>query len=191
LVAHEISLQPPSVAARTKITDREFTRRRDLLTNLVERKQQLISLAKASPSNNVSSAERDDLMSGKGRSFGARETEQTRNLDSQGLLVMQNTVIDAQDQTIDRLGDSVLRTMKIAKTINQEADVHNAILDDLSVKTDKTTNLVKKETQRVARFTEKQKTCALWVVIILLIIVIIVLAATDGGCKLISWATKC
>jgi len=168
--------------SRTKMTDREYTRRKDLLNNLIARKDQLNMLAKSS-TNSVSSAERDDLIGGKGRTFAARETEQTKGNDNQNLLNMQDQVIKSQDVALDSLNESVLRTMKIAKTINQEADIHNEILDDLNTKTDKTTNLVKRETERVSRFTEKQKTGCLWVIICLLVIVLIVLIATDGGCK--------
>lgn len=54
--------------------------------------------------------DRAELMDSEGASSRARETEQTADLDNQGLLQMQNRVMQSQDNELEELERTVAST---------------------------------------------------------------------------------
>ena len=70
-----------------------------------------------------------------GRVFGAppppRETEETRPLDSNGLLQLQQAKIEDQDTNLSQLSAILQRQKHLGLAINAEIGQHNELLDQL------------------------------------------------------------
>ncbi|TCD71470.1 hypothetical protein EIP91_008850 [Steccherinum ochraceum] len=75
-----------------------------------------------------------------GRVFGAPkpvETEQTRPLDEGGLLQLQQTQMEQQDQHLSQLSSVLQRQKHLGVAINQEIREQNEMLDDLTNEVDR------------------------------------------------------
>ncbi|KAE8742354.1 hypothetical protein FOCC_FOCC012154 [Frankliniella occidentalis] len=88
---------------------------------------------------------------------------------------MTQQVIREQDAGLEELAKIISRQKDIARTIGDEVDVHNEILDDLADGIDRTTVGLMNETRQVRTISRKDSTCGLWTVIILLFIAILVI----------------
>ncbi|KAG2199629.1 hypothetical protein INT46_010556 [Mucor plumbeus] len=76
-----------------------------------------------------------------GRAFGAaaaqrqkqitKETEETRGLDNEGLLVYQNQIMGDQDQQVQQFGAILARQKQLGISIGHELETQNQILDEL------------------------------------------------------------
>lgn len=74
-----------------------------------------------------------------GRAFGAaalkrqqaKETEATRGLDNEGLLVYQNQIMEDQDQQVKQFGAILARQKQLGISIGHELETQNEILDEL------------------------------------------------------------
>lgn len=77
-----------------------------------------------------------------GRAFGAaavqrkkdqlaKETEVTRGLDNEGLLLNQQQIMGDQDQQVQQFGSILARQKQLGITIGQELETQNQILDEL------------------------------------------------------------
>ena len=79
-----------------------------------------------------------------GRVFGAaanqapQETTETRPLDDQGLLQLQQTKMDNQDGQLEQLSSVLQRQMRLGQEIGKEIGEQNDMLDDLSTQVDRT-----------------------------------------------------
>lgn len=103
-------------------------------------------LASNIPANQTisSSSERATLFSGApdkpvGRVFGAPkpvETEQTRPLDNQGVLMLQKSQIEQQDTQLSQLSAVLMRQKQLGIAIGQEISEQIEMLDDLSSEVD-------------------------------------------------------
>ena len=74
------------------------------------------------------------------RVFGAsqpKETEATRPLDNQGLLSLQETQIQQQDNQLSQLTTILQRQRQLGEAVNNEIASQNELLDDLSNEMDK------------------------------------------------------
>ncbi|CAO3606631.1 unnamed protein product [Mucor hiemalis] len=81
-------------------------------------------------------------ISNNGRAFGAaalkrqkdqiaKETEATRGLDNEGLLVYQNQMMEDQDQQVQQFGAILARQKQLGISIGHELETQNEILDEL------------------------------------------------------------
>lgn len=119
-------------------------------------------LAAASGSSEPPSAARVDLLgpaaaaSGPralGRKIGAPvETEQTRPLDNQGLLQLQQQEMDAQDSRLSDISAILRRQRFLGEEIDRELRLHNEELDGLNQEVDQTTDKMGKVRQKIKRF---------------------------------------
>ncbi|KAI8853178.1 Phox homologous domain-containing protein [Chytridium lagenaria] len=138
---------------RISITKGEIERRNDLLLNLQNEHERLIKLFSHSlsstdlgssssingtpgsrASSNTITSGTASISSRSGRKFGnivAKETEVTRSLDNQGLLVLQKTTMNEQDEALEVLSKIVKRQQQIGLAIGQELDLQNQLLEDL------------------------------------------------------------
>ena len=79
-----------------------------------------------------------------GRVFGAaahqapQETAETRPLDDQGLLQLQQHQMDNQDSQLEQLSSVLQRQLRLGQDIGKEIGEQNDMLDDLSTQVDKT-----------------------------------------------------
>jgi len=69
-----------------------------------------------------------------------KETDSTAELDSRGLIVMQQHIMRQQDTELEHLERSVVTTKHVALQINEETDLHNRLLDELDTEVDTTTS---------------------------------------------------
>jgi regulator of vacuolar morphogenesis len=90
---------------------------------------------------------------GNGRAFGAaavlrqkqmaKETEVTRGLDNEGLLVHQQQIMDDQDQQVQQFGAILARQKQLGISIGHELETQNQILDELDGDVDRTQTKLK------------------------------------------------
>jgi regulator of vacuolar morphogenesis len=134
----------------SNITEKEMLRRRDMLSRLRIEKdglQQRIN----HPNLQQQAASRNELMTSPNNNNNTNlnqrgprvlgkveETEVTRNLDDQGLIQLQKSTMNAQDQQLDELLSVVQRQAQIGLAINDELEYQNKLLDDLDAKVDNT-----------------------------------------------------
>ncbi|CEP10513.1 hypothetical protein [Parasitella parasitica] len=88
-----------------------------------------------------------------GRAFGAaaaqrqkqmaKETEATRGLDNEGLLVYQNQIMGDQDQQVQQFGAILARQKQLGIAIGHELETQNQILDELDGDVDRTQTKLK------------------------------------------------
>ncbi|ORY48129.1 hypothetical protein BCR33DRAFT_714552, partial [Rhizoclosmatium globosum] len=159
-----IGASNPETGATTRI---KIHRREDQLVNLKEEKDRIIKLFAASPqtvsqalaSNSSLSASnaRSELLSGQTlsasssnaatptprgrRAFGAsiqpKETDQTINLDNQGLLLLQNQVLRDQDNALESISTVIQRQKQIGQTMGDELELQNQMLAEMSEELDR------------------------------------------------------
>jgi regulator of vacuolar morphogenesis len=123
----------------------ELQRRKDLLLNIRSQLNEMDRSSQQSSSNvQEKSRARSELLGtspGGGRTtrkFGvAMETEQTRVLDSQGLLQLQQQQLQTQDNMLDSLVDVVKRQKEIGLTISNELEIHNQLLNQVNDQVDR------------------------------------------------------
>ncbi|CAO0798025.1 unnamed protein product [Mucor circinelloides] len=88
-----------------------------------------------------------------GRAFGAaaaqrqkqmaKETETTRGIDNEGLLVYQNQIMEDQDQQVQQFGAILARQKQLGISIGHELETQNQILDELDGDVDRTQTKLK------------------------------------------------
>jgi len=71
------------------------------------------------------------------------------------VLQYQQQTMQDQDAALDTLGESIARTKNIAYAISKETDEHLALIDDISLKTDKTNVRVRNNIKKVERIERK------------------------------------
>lgn len=108
--------------------------------------------------------------------WGDDEGQTSENFNVERAQKMTQQVIKEQDAGLEELAKIISRQKNIARTIGDEVDVHNEILDDLAEGIDRTTVGLINETRQVRTISRKDRTCGYWVVIILLFIAILVIA---------------
>lgn len=160
-------------------TENERNRRRDLLSALrTKREQMLAQLKREAPR-----AAREQLLGGRdgggtGGGGGGRETDTTAELGSAGLLQLQHQVMSQQDRELEGLERSVAGTKHIALQINEEAELHNRLLDELDEGVDGTRSRLaaaQRRLQLVMRRSSSCKTQLLLVLVLAVLVVVLVL----------------
>lgn len=139
-----------------ELMDGEVRRRRDLLTAARKERDGLESLANSmaakrglpSSAATATAAERGSLFSqggngkprvGGGRVLGAPlpETERTRELDNQGVLMLNDGYMREQDKVVESLLGNVTRMKEIGVAIGEEIEVQNRMLSNLDADVDR------------------------------------------------------
>ncbi|KAI7828813.1 hypothetical protein BC939DRAFT_393940 [Gamsiella multidivaricata] len=160
------------------MSDGELRRRQDMLSELKDEREVLTKLVVANRQNDgvvgyqgagsnvpASSGDRNALLAGKSgrmpnprRVFGrvvqnlTQETSQTRGLDNEGLLLLQQEQMKQQDDHIEQFNAILQRQKHIGLAIGQELDNQNQLLDELDRDVDRTTlklGLVNKKIQKI------------------------------------------
>ncbi|KAJ9070024.1 hypothetical protein DSO57_1012721 [Entomophthora muscae] len=126
----------------TYLTSGELLRRRDLLAQVFNGQSlltKLVNKTMPSESNNDShlNTDRAELLAAQKpksrRVFGKApsETAETRALDNDGLLQLQKSKMEEQDQYLSQFSSILARQHQIGTHIGQELEVHNQLLKDL------------------------------------------------------------
>lgn len=173
------SLEGPQLAG---LTENERNRRRDLVAVLrSQREQMLASLKREAPR-----AARDTLLGGASAGGGGgavaaagpggRETEATAELGNRGLLAMQQQVMQQQDDALESLERSVVGTKHIALQINEEAELHNRLLDDLDEAVEGTSSRLAAAQRRLKLVMRRSGSCKTMFLLFLVAVVLVVVA---------------
>lgn len=136
-------LESPECAS---VSEHEKNRRRDLITALRNRREQMqLSLKRDHSQQN-----RSALMQDAGQSSSpARETDRTAELDNEGILQMQQDVMQEQDQNLMAMEQSVASTRHLALTINEELHVQERLLEDFEEEIDVSHNKMRAAQKRI------------------------------------------
>ncbi|KAI1306681.1 Phox homologous domain-containing protein [Xylaria venustula] len=141
-----------------RLGDGEIRRRKDLLAAArVDREdlEKLSSTISASAKTALrggapSNADRTALIGnavnkGRGRVLGAPlpETEQTRELDNEGVAQLQRQMMQDQDQDVEALTKIIRRQREMAEAIHVEVEEQTAMLDHVNAQTDVVAGKVK------------------------------------------------
>jgi regulator of vacuolar morphogenesis len=128
----------------------ELRRRRDLLTNARSERDTLETLSSATTKRMASftpAAMPGGYINGtsskpagrSGRVLGGppQETERTRELDNQGLVVLQKDIMNEQDQDLEELLKLVRRQKEIGLAIGEEVEIQNVMLNQVNEDVDR------------------------------------------------------
>lgn len=154
------------------ITEREKGRRKDLVTNLLGRVEQLSGKVSASSSEVAGFGTPTG-----GNAWGApKETNDTRFLDNQGILKMQQDTMTQQDQDLGSLSQSIAVQKQLALAIGNEVEEQNVLLDDLEDDVDRVggrLRKVNKATQRLAKMSRGRKgSCVVFMLFIIMLVLL-------------------
>ncbi|XP_034250411.1 syntaxin-8 [Thrips palmi] len=174
------------IARNDTITPHEAERRTRLVERLESGIRHLQQRFNASARSYDDDENRSQLMLDRGRDkmfadmgttgWGDDDGHSSEAFDVERAQKMTQQVIKEQDAGLEELAKIISRQKNIARTIGDEVEVHNEILDDLAEGIDRTTVGLMDETRQVRTISRKDRTCGYWVVIILLFIAILVVA---------------
>lgn len=163
------------------ITTGEVERRQYMVNTLITKGRELDALltSKAPAAGQLGRQELfgTELSSVSEGGWNAEETEATQNLTVGEIREQQQRVLREQDKGLEGLSHVLGRQKEMAIGFNEELNLHNEIIDDISEHTDRMRERLIKETKNVAIVDKKSGTCWYWVVIVLLMVAIIVVAA--------------
>ncbi|KAK9761794.1 hypothetical protein K7432_013044 [Basidiobolus ranarum] len=80
-----------------------------------------------------------------------RDTEKTNGLDSNGLLILQQQMMQEQNTSLEQFSIILKRQLYIGVTVGQELDAHNQLLSELGQDLDRTESKLKITTKRLER----------------------------------------
>jgi len=128
------------------VSEHEKNRRRDLVTALRNRREQM----QMSLKRDHSQQNRAALMQQAGQHSGpAQETDRTAELDNLGILDMQQDVMQEQDLNLAQMEQSVASTRHLALTINEELHVQERLLEDFEEEVDVSHNKMRAAQKRI------------------------------------------
>ncbi|DBA91860.1 hypothetical protein WJX77_007929 [Trebouxia sp. C0004] len=128
------------------VSEHEKNRRRDLVTALRNRREQMqMSLKRDHGQQN-----RAALVQQAGQHSGpAQETDRTAELDNLGILDMQQDVMQEQELNLAQMEQSVASTRHLALTINEELHVQERLLEDFEEEVDMSHNKMRAAQKRI------------------------------------------
>lgn len=132
----------------------EIRRRKELLLSVTKeitelndmlRTMKLTDLAEKAPYSSVNANDLFKTHNSSGRRTLGRikESAQTKKLDNQGLLQVQQNEMQDQDQSLSALRDMIIRQKQIGIAVNEEIGIQNELLDSLNQEVDQSTNKLK------------------------------------------------
>ncbi|KAI0103777.1 Phox homologous domain-containing protein [Nemania sp. FL0031] len=156
-----------SMESARRLGDGEIRRRKDLLAaarvdreDLEKLSSTISATAKALGKGAPSAVDKAALIGSaasksRGRVLGAPlpETEQTRELDNQGVAVLQRQMMQDQDEDVEALTKIIRRQREMAEAIHREVDEQTAMLDHVNNQVDVLTgktNVAKKRVKDIS-----------------------------------------
>ncbi|KAL2213083.1 Phox-like protein [Sarocladium strictum] len=148
-----------------RLGDGELRRRRDLIATARMERDGLDKLSNSMSSSGgasgskgqASSSDKAALLQGgrpAGRVLGAPapETDKTRELDNQGVLLLQRREMDSQDKALDELAAIIRRQKEMGMDINEEVERQNEMLEQLDEDTGRVQGKLKIANRRIKKF---------------------------------------
>jgi SYP5 family syntaxin len=166
------------------VSENEKNRRRDLITALRNRREQMLLSLK----RDQRQSDRQSLLDtgGSASNGPARETVNTADLDNPGLLQMQQQVMHNQDAELEQMEKSVQSTRHLALTINEELSLQENLLEDFEQDVDVTHNKMRAAQKRLKGILRNSGDCKCMLMAICLIAILLVVVIV--GFKLIKLA---
>ncbi|KAJ8766517.1 hypothetical protein K2173_023764 [Erythroxylum novogranatense] len=155
--------------ATQQISEKEMTRRKDMIANLRIKVNQM-----ASTLNMSNFANRDSLLGPEIMSTDAMN--RTQGLDNQGLVGLQRQIIKEQDEGLEKLEETVVSTKHIALAVNEELDLHTRLIDDLDQHVDVTDSRLRRVQKNLAVLNKRTKGGCSCMRMLLAVIGIVILA---------------
>jgi SYP5 family syntaxin len=152
------------------ISEKEINRRRDMLSNLRSKVNQM-----ASTLNMPNFANRDSLLGPEIKP--AEAMSRTVGLDNHGLVGLQRQIMKEQDDGLEKLEETVISTKHIALAVNEELDLHTRLIDDLDQRVDVTDSRLRRVQKNLAILNKRTKGGCTCMCMLLSVIGIVVLAA--------------
>jgi len=153
-----------------KLSPKEYERRNNMLNEAKIRK---IQIAKAFEETRATgSSPFGDGISNRG--YEPEENERTQGYSKRELMSQQQQVMAEQDQGLARISNIVKRQKEIGLAIGDEIDGQNELIDEITEKTDETSNRINRQVKAINHVSRKEgNVCGYWVVIILLFVAIV------------------
>ncbi|KAK2952767.1 hypothetical protein BLNAU_12235 [Blattamonas nauphoetae] len=146
------------------------------LDNGVNEAEQKTKLTEAQ----ILSEGRDALITGSAR-FDATETEQTRGMTNQDMVMSFDQTIETQDGLLDLYHANMQRAKQGATIVDQELTLQDKLIDNVTEHGARTQGRTQSTTDRMRVVSRKSRgSCVLWIVIIILAIVLIVQIITKN-----------
>eukprot|EP00162_Nutomonas_longa_P002289 comp12904_c0_seq1/m.17313 comp12904_c0_seq1/g.17313 ORF comp12904_c0_seq1/g.17313 comp12904_c0_seq1/m.17313 type:complete len:263 (-) comp12904_c0_seq1:23-811(-) len=174
------------------VTEREVERRKSLVNQAEHRKENLGQMIRggvgAAPTEKTELiGDRRSNNNGGRRGYDARmETDDTRAMENDHILNMQAQIMRNQDDQLGDLSKSLSRVKELSLEVNDELDLHKALLSDIENGTDKLDAKLAKQQKNLTHLTKKQMGCCIFVVLFLLIAILVTLALTHWGCDIVG-----
>mmetsp|Transcript_33663 Transcript_33663/g.38270 ORF Transcript_33663/g.38270 Transcript_33663/m.38270 type:complete len:233 (-) Transcript_33663:215-913(-) len=114
----------------------------------------------------------DEFTSGGGNVYGgnssrAANEEEYKSMNNKQLLSQQKRQLADQDAHLDEINDVITNVGRTGQVINEELDLHNALLDDLHQGVDKTNRHIVKSQSKLQTVLEKSSNCCLILTVII------------------------
>jgi len=131
------------------------------------------------------------LKSGPDTPSTAQDVAKYNDLSTNELVSLHRVNIREQDEVLDQLADSVVRSRIVGEQIGQEATESTRLLQHVGGQTDRTGERVRKESEAIQKLEVDGANITCYVVIGLLVIALIIVLATDGGCYIVMSKASC
>ncbi|KAK9268325.1 hypothetical protein L1049_001449 [Liquidambar formosana] len=155
---------------KQQISEKEMNRRRDMLTNLRSKVNQM-----ASTLNMSNFANRDSLLGPEIKPADAMN--RTTGLDNYGLVGLQRQIMKEQDEGLEKLEDTVISTKHIALAVNEELDLHTRLIDNLDQHVEVTDSRLQRVQRNLAILNKRTKGGCSCMCLMLAVVGIVVLVA--------------
>ncbi|CAA2997159.1 syntaxin-51-like [Olea europaea var. sylvestris] len=152
------------------LTQKEMNRRKDMVSNLTSKVNQM-----ASTLNMSNFADRDSLLGPEIKTTDVMS--RMTGLDNYGGVGLQRQIIKEQDEGLEKLEETVISTKHIALAVNEELDLHTRLIDNLDQHVDVTDSRLQRVQKRLAILNKRTKGGCSCLCLLLSIIGIVVLVA--------------
>lgn len=139
--------KPPS---KKSITEKELNRRKDMLSNLRTKTNQM-----ATTLNMSNFANRDSLLGPESKPVDAMT--RVAGLDNQGIVSLQRQIMREQDEGLEQLEETVMSTKHIALTVNEELELHTRLIDNLDQHVEFTGSRLQRISRSLANLNKKTR----------------------------------
>jgi len=136
--------------SKQPLTEKEMNRRRDMLSNLRSKVNQM-----AAALNMSNFANRDSLLGPEIKPADAMS--RASGLDNYGVVGLQRQVMKEQDEGLDKLEETVISTKHIALAVNEELDLHARLIDNLDQHVDVTDSRLQRVQRNLAILNKRTK----------------------------------
>ncbi|KAK4744094.1 hypothetical protein SAY87_010406 [Trapa incisa] len=156
--------------SKQPVSEKEMNRRKDTLSNLRTKVNQMASTLNMSNFTN-----RDSLLGPETKTSDA--ISRTAGLDNQGIVGLQRQIMREQDDGLEKLEETIISTKHIALAVNEELDLHTRLIDSLDQHVDVTDSRLRRVQKNLAILNKRTKggcTCLCMIFAVMGIVALVV-----------------